>query len=161
MVLLNTLNATSAATLSDTSSFTGSYSTYLIQFINIIPITNSQSAEFQVQSGGVFQTSSYAGQNLPIGATVYAPTTFIPLSSSSEVANSGGGLSATMYFYNPSQTSSPKFATGNWAGWNGSGTNGGVFYGQWTGGNGAVTGFQMLFAAGGISTGTIKIYGIP
>jgi hypothetical protein len=67
-----------------------------------------------------------------------------------------------MLFYNPSQTASVKAITGHMAVPMAT-TNAGlqfIFNAVWTGGNGAIDGFQSQFSAGNITSGTIKIYGL-
>ena len=41
LVLLNTLTASSSATLDDTTSITASYDLYMIEFENVLPATDS------------------------------------------------------------------------------------------------------------------------
>jgi hypothetical protein len=66
MVLLNTLTASSSASLSDTTSFTSAYSAYLLVMENLIPATNAVSLELQLQAAGVFQTTGYLAQAQPL-----------------------------------------------------------------------------------------------
>jgi hypothetical protein len=93
-ILLNTLTASSSATLADTTSLTGSYSVYEIEFINIVPATNATTLQFQVHSGGAFKTTGYIGSNTLVGAAMVItnPTTFVQLSGSTSVQNSGAGF---------------------------------------------------------------------
>src|SRR5271168_1685520 len=106
MTLLNTLTASGSASLSDTTSLTGSYSNYEIVFENIIPATNGVSLELQFQVSGTFQTSGYvtmiAGGTSSAGFVSSVPTTYIPLSISTNAYNAAPGTSGRLRIYNPS-----------------------------------------------------------
>lgn len=162
IVLLNTLIASSSATLSDTTSFTAAYSAYEIIFENLVPATTSTSAEIQVHSGGSFQTTGYLANSLQFssgGSSSTAQTTFIPASSTTSVVNTVPGVSGTIRIYNPSSTTTPKHWTGQFSYLNGAVDQGCLVSGYWNA-NGAVDGFQFLFSTGNIASGKIKIYGI-
>jgi hypothetical protein len=164
-VLLNTLTASSSASLSDTTSITSGYSEYDIVFENIIPATTSTSCEIQVHASGAFKTSSYAGvifyaaQN---GTGYTSSSTFIPCSYPGQSQNTVPGISGKTTIYTPSNTSGPKNTLGKFSlNQPGGGVNQFVdAAGYWSGGNDAVDGFQVLFSAGNITSGTIKVYGV-
>ncbi len=160
--LLATLTASTSATLSDIVSFTSAFSSYELVFNNILPTTTSSILQLQVRSGGSFQATTYltsafssiAGAAL-VGVT---PTTYIPLGIATQ-ANTGAGISGVLRISNPSATAlsqiygtmcgntiTPAAVTMTTSGyWNSSAV---------------ITGFQILFSAGNISSGTVKIYGI-
>lgn len=158
-VLLNTLTASSSATLSDTTSLTATYSSYEIILENLVPSVTSV-LELQLQVSGTFQTTSYSGSTTGFcgGAvvTTNSPTTYIPLSFGSVSANyTGKILIAT-----PSSAATSKLVSGTAAHINSTACSE-FIGGYYTGSTVAVTGFQVLFASGNITSGAIKIYGIP
>lgn len=163
MVLLNTLTASTSASLSDTTSLTSTYSSYQIVFENLLPATNADAFEFLVHSNGSFQATSYLCTILPIGSAVQQPTTYIGVTSSAAVANSGAGMCGIATIFNPSQATSFKLVQGQSTGQIAGPTlSFAIFGGMWTGGTTAVDGFQVKTVSGGnITSGVIKIYGIP
>src|SRR5262249_53151655 len=91
--LLNTLTASSSATLSDTASFTSTYVEYRIDFENMLPVTGGGVIpQIQIHSGGAFQTTSYISTVAFAAAsfTTSNPTTSIQLNNSSVVTGSNG-----------------------------------------------------------------------
>lgn len=164
-VLLNTLTASNSATLSDLTSFTAAYSAYDLVFENIVPATNASTLELQVHSGGSFQATSYLGihssiANSNLTPSNNTPTTFIGLSGSNDVANAVPGTSGTMRVYTPSATAAAKAWGGSMYNNSGATSRLGLVSGFWNSA-GAIDGFQVLFSAGNITSGVIKIYGIP
>lgn len=161
--LLNTLTASGSANLQDTTSLTGSYSEYDIVLENLVPATTTTTCEIQVQSGGSFQTTTYVGGGVLASSSGAISnglaTTYIPCSYT-DVTAAAPGVSGTFHVSNVAQTSSPKTFVGTGA--SPATTNNyqvGTFFGYWNGGNGAITGIQVLFSAGNITSGVIKIYG--
>ena len=165
-VLLNTLTASNSSSLSDLVSFTSTYQVYELQFINCIPAAAS-TAEIQVHSAGSFQTTGYLSSWVCSSATantagVATTTVYVPLSAVSAVsATVGGGVSGTVRVFNPSGTAAPKAWRASTY-YCASASLGVVFDGAgcWNS-TGAIDGFQFLFSAGNITSGLIKIYGLP
>jgi hypothetical protein len=154
MVLLNTLTASNSATLSDTTSFTATYSSYDIVFENIVPVTNAEVFQVLVHSGGSFQATGYLN-------TGTATTTFIDTIRSVAVDNTAGkGLNGTVRVSNVSSTTTYKMVTGFVSAFSGGGMQMTYNSGLWNTSAAAIDGFEFLFAAGNISTGVIKVYGI-
>jgi hypothetical protein len=162
---LNTLTASNSATLSDTTSLTSTYKYYDVVFENIVPVTNLVTFQLQVHSGGTFQSGAGA-YTFTSGALrgVYAGSTgtgtSISLNESASLINTDLGLSGTIRFFNPSQTTSHKWISGYTSYLEGAtapATQ--IISGFWNGGNGAIDGFQVLMSSGNISSGTVKIYG--
>jgi hypothetical protein len=159
--LINTLTASSSASLQDTTSITSAYSDYEIVFTNLIPSTTSVSCELQIHSGGTFQTSAYAGSGfVPNGTAIIqiVASTFIPLCNSGSQVNSAPGITGSLRISNPS--SSAIHPVSGIVTYNGAG--GAIA--QWIVGAdwnsaGVIDGFQFLFSAGNITSGTVKIYG--
>lgn len=163
VVLLNTLTASSSTTLSDTTSLTATYNNYRIVFENILPVTNNVTVEFQIHSAGSFLATGYLGQcSIFRGATTYIqPTTFIALTNTSELTNTGQGFSGEIHVATPSNAAIGKVWWGN-GGYilSGPTMTSSIFSGTWNGGTGAVDGFQLLMSSGNIASGVIRIYGI-
>lgn len=162
-VLLNTLTASSSATLTDITSFVTTFSVYEIVFENLLPATNLTTLNLQVHSASSYQNTSYVTNTCYFTTTtpIYVvPTTLIQLSGTSLVLNTGAGISGTMRVYNPTGTTAAKHWAGQMAHLTGASTMSSVNpAGVWNSA-GAVDGFQVLFASGNIASGTIKIYGI-
>ena len=148
--LLNTLTASNSATLTDIASMTASYSEYDIVFENIVPATNTVTCEIQVYSGAAYQVTSYVGGALfgnSAAAAGFAETTYIPsfrphrrqqrrtrhrrLVPRLQPRRDHGAEGVVRRFGHPATTNT---------------FNAGTIYGEWSGGNGAVTGFQVLFS---------------
>lgn len=164
-LLLNTLTASSSATLSDTTSFTAVFSAYELIFENILPATNGVTLELQVQSGGTFQTTSYVSAWWQVANSNFTPstgnvTTFVQLSTANDVANTGGGISGQVRIYTPSGTTNIKAVGGHMFGQGAGSARYGFVSAYWNN-SAAVTGFQVLFSSGNIASGVIKVYGIP
>lgn len=161
--LLNTLTASSSATLDDTTSFTSAFNEYELVFENLIPVTNGQPFALLVHSGGAFQTTSYVWSAIvnPVGNAVTGGSTVTTsISPQFGVSNAAanGGMSGHAIIHTPSGTASPKAWTGQFLLGTGSGTlDTGTFSGHWNN-TAAVDGFQFKYAAG-ITSGIIKVYG--
>lgn len=165
-VYLETLTASNSATLGDNAVFStySGYSSYELVFINLLPATTSTTLELEVYSGAAYQNTSYLNATEYFngsGGAFSAATTFLQLSGPSLVSNSGAGVSGTARIYSPSQTVSPKQFTGLTSHpATSSSINTVSFSGWWNGGNGAITGFELLFSSGNIASGSIELFGI-
>lgn len=162
MNYLETLTASTSATLGDSVAFTtySGYSSYELVFANMIPGTGSEYLQFEVYSSG-FQSTTYLANYQTITSSTAvsgALTTNIPLTSNS-ITTAAPGFNGFIRVSNPSQTTAPKVWYGM-GGYNISSAYEQVTYGGFWNGNGAITGFQVLFASGNITSGTIKVYGI-
>lgn len=163
-VLLNTLTASSSATLDDTTSITSAFSEYEVEFVNITPATNAVTCQIQIRSGGTFQTASYASVGMygnALGAgTTGSISTYIPCSYTATLPNTAPGISGKIRVTNPLNTTVPKIWYGQFFG---SSTSYPPLMlssgGYWSGSNAAVDGVRVLFSSGNIASGTIKIYG--
>jgi len=163
-VLLNTLTASSSATLDDTTSITSAFSEYEVEFVNITPATNAVTCQILVRSGGTFQTTNYFSVGMfanGYGAgTTGSISTYIPCSYPANLPNTAPGISGKIRVTNPLNTTVPKI-------WYGQFFESGTSYpplmlssgGYWSGSNAAVDGVRVLFNSGNIASGTVKIYG--
>lgn len=158
LVLLNTLTASSSATLDDTTSITASYDLYMIEFENVLPATDSVNfyVRCSVNGGASYSTTAYAQTNGDTNALTLANGGNSGLVAS--IANTAGtGVSGTSWFIQPNSTSSRKSLVGQTTHSSGSG---GVFYGQFTTTGSAVNALRFMFSSGNIASGKVRIYGV-
>lgn len=160
-VLLNTISG-SGGTLQDTTSFTSSFANYELEFENLLGTVAGPSTVqmfLQVQSGGVFQTTSYQStlwNSNSGGAAQVTATAGVLLSTGT--TNSGAGVSGRVQILGANKP----FVKGIFGQSvdqplvNPMATN--LIGGFWTGGSGAITGVRVLPGSGNIS-GTLRIYG--
>jgi hypothetical protein len=161
--LINTLTANNTSTtLQDTTSFLLPFTEFKIVFNHLLSAASAASCDLNVQSGGSFQTASYIANDLvaTTAATVQTTTTFIPCSQN--VATSTTiPLDGYFYVLNPQQTTSPKIFRGFIVSQQTTtaDVSSNTIGGWWNGGNGAITGFQIVNSAGDWASGSIEIYG--
>ena len=165
-VLLNTLTAANSATLSDTTSFTSTYTSYMLVFSNLVAGTNNTSAELQLHSNGSFQTTSYLtsgiAPNASSSSSFVAPTTYIPLSATTAMGTALPGINGVARIFNASGTSGPKIVTMQ-MGLGGGATARSTLFMDPDSGTVAtlqLTVFSFCYPAGNITSGTIEVYGI-
>ncbi len=163
-VLLNTLTASGSATLSDTTSLTGTYTWYTLVFENIKPANGTGTpCEIQVHSGGGFiTTSTYQTVAIANGTATTGVIAYIPCSGNSGAGvepDSSSAISGTIRVYVPTTAS---------VNWEGQVTYQNAGASLWEivqvgGFNPSITidGFQVKFGTGNISSGSIRIYGNP
>ena len=162
--LLNTLTASNSATISDTTSFTATYRYYELVFENILPATNNVTCEIQVQVGGTFQTTNYISNNNYAAATTNVTnsnTAFVACSAPVLLTNTATlGTSGIFTIFNPASANLKAIIGSYWhAGTATTVAQTGTVGGQYGGGTGAVTGFQVLMSSGNITSGVVKVYG--
>lgn len=166
--LINTLTASSSATLSDTACFSSSFSVYEIVFTNCIPATNAVGFQMQVYSGGSYQTTSYNTIATGIQTSMNVQTGETSQISLIRTTNAGlsnttanGGYSGTIRIYNPSGTASYKAVSGQGISVDTiTGTISINLVSGWWANTAAVTGFRVQMSSGNIASGTVKIYGL-
>jgi hypothetical protein len=157
--LIQTLTAGTG--LATTNCFSSTYTNYALVFYNFGFAGSGSNMIMEVYSGGSYKTSSYTGcvSTLRASTSVSAGTwsVYAILSNSTVTidATSSPGYSGIIYLSNPSSTTLIKTIHG---------------YirvnqdfcacgGGWTGGTGAITGFQVYAGIGTFNNGVIKIYG--
>lgn len=161
--LLNTLTASSSATLSDTTNITSSYRDYMIEYENLVSVTDAVTANLQVYSGGAFQTTGYISSVMYSSSTVVqaaGQTTAVFLSCYLCVSNTAslGGISGFVQFSNPSGTSFPKQIFGTGLAIYTTTAYPHTTAGMWNN-TAAITGFQISMSSGNIATGVVRLYG--
>lgn len=161
--LIATLIAANSATLSDTTSFTSSYKFYEVEFLNLLPATNTVGMTLQIRSGGSFKSSGYAanirGRYILSSSADTDGTSGILLSVANDIHNAGPGVSGKLRFYNPSANQICSiFGDITYKYYNSNILFVGVSGGGWMTA-GVVDGFQILCSSGNIATGQVNIYG--
>lgn len=169
-VLLATLTASGSTSLSDTTHFTSTYSSYELVFHNLVTSTTAVALLLQVHSGGSFQTASYV-DSVIINTTGYAQIQAINsiwLTNSGVINTSAGGVSGVIRLTGFNIASTPKWWTGQVSML---GTSSLAYLigvsGMWNS-TSAIDGFQVCFATtaptcntSGITSGVVEIYGYP
>jgi hypothetical protein len=176
-VNLCTITASSSATLTNISNcsglgaggaFTSAYSSYELDFQNIVPATNEKILELQIHTGGAYKATGYLTNWLGYvnGFGVNgAPTTYIPLSyptdaNAASLQNAAPGYSGTVIITNPAVSGLIFVNATSFTYLDGAGAVlGGFGSGYWNT-SGAVDGFQVLMDSGNITSGSIIVYGI-
>ena len=173
MTLLNTLTASSSATLSDTTNLTSTYDLYMFEFQNIAPATDSQPFYIRVSTdgGSSYLTSGYIANSSNLGSSYGfdSNTSAINIggatSLTDNIVNAAAyGLSGISYLIVPSSTTVRKYVWGSGA-YYGYNAVGGTTLNQYEhagmyNSNTAINAIQFLFASGNILSGKIRIYGI-
>lgn len=160
--LLNTLTASSSATLQDTTSFTSTYSSYIIEIENLVPGTSGATCQMNIYNGSTYPTTGYVGymfQTTVGGSSGTASTTYIPCDASAQLSTSAPGINAHITV--GKLTNSAKHTFINQSTTTSSSQPVSVGYGGgWYDTSGAVSGLQFKPSSGVWSSGTVSIYGI-
>lgn len=162
MVLLNTLTASNSASLSDTTSLTSTYSSYKIVISDLIPATSSN-LELLVQVGGSFVVTGYVGGSggfTSSGSTSFSNTTTYISLAGGTLNNAAPGYGADLIILNPSAAAITQIG-GSFIASSGSSSDVYGTVGGYYNTSGAVTGIKFQAVTGNLTSGTIKIYGIP
>lgn len=174
MTYLCTITASNSASINNASPTSGScplngtYTSYKLEFQNIVPATNEKILELQIHSGGAYKATGYLTNWLAYvnGFGVNgAPTTYIPLSyptdaNAASLANTAPGYSGTVIITNPSVSGLIFVNAQSFTYLDGAGAVlGGFGSGYWNS-SAAVDGFQVLMDSGNLTSGSILVYGI-
>jgi hypothetical protein len=179
MTLLNTLTASSSATLSDTTSITSSYDLYMFAFDSLIPATNAVSfyIQYSTNGGSSWLTSSYYftsgnGLNNTLNSSNFnfngnGSAVIIGGGIDAAILNTpaGYGLCGVSYLNNPLATTFRKCTYGNGAYFIQNSSFGATYLSHYThsgayDANNAINAVRFLFSSGNITSGKIRIYGI-
>lgn len=168
LVLIETKTASNSATIDFTTDIDATYSEYVLAVKNAVPSSDGSANYLRIESGGAWQTTSYAY----VTEYMYADgVTTNGLESSSSAAqiliesstgsDIGEGGSYTIHISDPSNTALKKHIYGKGALINSAGNLiKREFAGAWMGGNGAVTGIRFYFSVGNVESGIFSLYGI-
>lgn len=165
-VLLNTLTASSSASLQDTTSITNSYTQYLFVLENVVPATAAATCQMQLQISAAFQTTGYSAFAFQItngGSSGSGNiSTYIPCDTSSGTNNVDPGFTTYIEAGNLSNASNRhQFVTKSVSNSNSQVISIGFGGGWYNTAAGAVTGVKFLMSSGNITSGVVKIYGRP
>jgi hypothetical protein len=163
LVYLGTVTV-SAGQITDTTIIAANNSKYRsFQFVvkNIVNTAAHFGLDWQWHSGGAFQATLYLST---VTGTVNGGTPFGDFATTeillgfSDAADPG--LSGVLFVSNLASTTVHKMMTGT----TGSSDSGNAYVfnvaGWWTGGTGAIDGFQILASSGTITSGSVDIYGV-
>jgi hypothetical protein len=169
-ILLNTLTASNSATISDTTSLTGTYSSYMLIFMNLIPSATKCTPVIQIHSGGTFRTTGYLSNTSLFGSSYGANPITLGVSmgwdpatnNTNNSANSAPGYSGTIRIYNPSSSGLIQIdCLSNWNNPSLGYSTTSMATGFWNT-SAVVDGFQIqMLPSGNITSGIVKIYGVP
>lgn len=170
LVLISSQTASSSATI-DFTGLNSTYHTYIIEFSQVVPVTDGQPLYLRVGTGGTPTYQSGASDySWSIMFLVHATSPAYgqlgddadsEIQLSDNVGNNTlESVDGRIVFYNPSATSRYHKCTFENNSINGSGVAftavGSGIYRSTT----AVTALRLLFASGNISSGTFKLYGV-
>ncbi len=170
VVLLEQHTASSSASLDFTTCISSTYDEYLIEFVGIVPATNSVAFWMRMGTGGgpTYDTgANYGWSGYVMRAGGAAPTgaesgaTKIQIGFSTDLSNGATrGVDGTFRLFDPQTTARHKRVLGQTFSYDVSGFN---LYNSCNGvyqSTTAVTAFQFLMSSGNIASGTIRVYGI-
>jgi hypothetical protein len=167
MVLLEEHTASNSASLQFTSCITSTYDSYQIEFVSLVPATNSVNIGLQGSTNG---GSSYdTGSNyqslvlqLVAGGTGNgnSTSTLLFMVPGNDMWNSAPGTSGFLKLFSPASTTSKLFI-GESIGVDQSGGRliEAMIGGQWVTGF-AMNAFQVLASSGNLTSGTVRCYGL-
>lgn len=161
-VLLATYTASNSATIGNSTILSG-YTDYEIVFTNVIPATLNATCELQVFSGGSFQTTNYTGNIILAVSSANSVTnqssaSNIPCSFIGATYNNAPGISGSITLSSPGTNTVHPFAGVLSFGSTSTVSGNGIVGGYWNS-SGIITGIQVLFSSGNITSGNIRVYG--
>ena len=173
--LIETLTASSDATLDFTSGIDSTYDEYVFKFINIHPETNNQDIQFNASIDGgsnynVTKTSSTWQAQHDEADT----ETALQYNADRDLVESTGAqrfslqignandecVVGTLHIFSPSDTTFVKHYLATVNGYNGSDYSQQLFTGGYMNTTSAVDAIQFSFQSGDIDAGSISLYGI-
>ena len=173
--LIETLTASSDATLDFTSGIDSTYDEYVFKFINIRPETNNQDIQFNASTDGgssydVTKTSTtwQAQHDEADSETALQYNTDRDLAQgtgaqrfSLQIGNANDEcVAGTLHIFSPSDTTFAKHYLATVNGYNGSDYSQQLFTGGYMNTTSAVDAIQFSFQSGDIDAGSISLYGI-
>jgi len=159
--LLNTLTASSSATLSDTTSITSTYDAYAFVIENLLPATNTVTPYIRVTTDGGSTWAAGTAYTLMHAATASAiETTDVATLGVATVANTGGGICGVCYMTNPNSTTKARGFIGHANAYDSSSATTQFWSGVYATTGSAINGVRFMFSSGNIASGKVRIYGI-
>jgi len=169
MVLLATVNAAAATTLSSLSSFSGTYNSFMIVFSGIEAATATPRLRMNVAVGGTVVTGGTAmfrqlGVSMVSGVDFNASGDYVEITQATNSDNAGKTLSGFLYVFNANSTTAEKAIYGQTFYFNaGSGNRQSIASGgRFTTNASVISGISFFWDGGEDfrAIGNIKIYGI-
>jgi hypothetical protein len=164
-VLLEQKIASASATLDFTAGITSAYDDYLIEIIDIIPVTTAVvfSMQFSLNGGSSWETTSYKHvrnymSDAGVSGTQIDDTPLVGLAASASNSASGG-ISGSLRFHDPLAAAPNKVLHGRTMFLHSSGTRYVYEHRLWYLGA-AVNAIRFLMSSGNIASGTVRLYGI-
>lgn len=164
IVLLQTLTASSSASLASTTALTSAYDMYMIVVNSIVPATNNASFRMQISTdgGSSYANTDYSTTSGAAGFWVLSLYGNSELTISNNAAS--GGISGVYFLSNVNSTSRYKTLVGIGTGYFTSTSVGStafdVIAGGWSGSTSAINAIQFIMSSGNIGSGTVSIYGV-
>lgn len=177
-VLLASQTASNSAALNFTARnapfqsgdiFQSDYDTYEIEIVHLLPASNGVTAELQYTSDnstyvatGYVCTFHYAGSGAGHGAGNAVSTTYWYLADLIKNTTADGGTSGKLELYDPLSTTQYKHGRGHLVNLS---SGDGQFYqlmvGHRLASTTAMVGFRVLMSSGNITSGVVRVYGVP
>lgn len=166
-ILLATVTASSSATVDFTSNINSTYKVYLVELIDVVPVTNSVDLWLRVsEDGSTFVTTGYSwsgdwsSSTGSSNADGTGSDSKFKLNGTSDSISNTGSLNGWVKFYNPAGTSLSKFFLGQ-VGYSGAAIHDNhTWSGNYNNTTNAIVGIRFLMSTGNISSGTFKLYGL-
>jgi hypothetical protein len=168
--LLEQYTAAASASLNFTTSISSTYDEYLIEFVNVIPVTNAVNLYMRMSTNaGVSYDSgaNYGSMNAATNRFGQSQSGSDSGANQISLNNNGidnivvnGGVSGTLRLFSPLSTSLHKHVLGTFAQTSSSFYQSVQIAGAYRSTT-AVNAFQFFFSSGNISSGTIRVYGVP
>ncbi len=169
LVLLEQHTASSSAELDFTTCITSTYDEYQIEIVGLVPANTLRNLILQVSTNGgsSYDTGSnysYAGYAYgPGGTGQYGNATgsSMPITGFQNLSNNAQyPQNASLKLFNPLSTSQYKVVSGIVSFWDSTPTNATQMVTCSYKSTTAVNAFRILFDAGNITSGTVRVYGI-
>jgi hypothetical protein len=170
LTLLSTVTASNSATMDIETTFSSTYSKYLISMSGLVCQTDGQQLQMLLKIGGTYLTTAtyvdheirtqssantYAGSSNPVAS----PGTFVSVHS--VLGNVGGeNASFNLYIQNPSSTTLQKLFHFEGVGHTNAGEVRFIRGGGCNTGTAALTGVRFQMASGNITSGVARLYGL-
>ena len=168
LVLLESHAASSSGELDFTSWYSTSYDDYLIEFVNMIPGSNSVDLQIQLSTdgGATYQSSGYVAGLSYTGTTAATGSSSVGGGAAMQLTVAGisnaatGGLCGALKLFSPGSAALHKIFRGE-TGYYAPDANfyANVNIGAWKATT-AVNALRVLMSSGNIASGTVRIYGL-
>lgn len=167
LTLIASVTAAASATVNFSNNLSATYDNYLIVMERVVPATNGTNLQMQIGTGAgpTYQTTNYSGtyfyQTTTTGGGGTVSTSHIlsfPGRHGNSTLNGGGGY---LYLHNANDATNYKPVSGQFTYYDSTNTTmqGVSSFSTWQGAT-VLTSLRFSMAAGNITTGIFKLYGI-